>query len=100
VQPREERHDVGIGGRRQAWEDGPCGRRRARGDALEPQRVNVDVQIERAAEALDGGDGATPAARDPAPERGAPQPAEDGRQPEPLRSRAWRAPPPGPRPTP
>jgi hypothetical protein len=46
VEPREEPRDVTIGRRRQTVEAGPRGRARARGDAVEEQRVKMNVEQE------------------------------------------------------
>jgi hypothetical protein len=85
VQAREQRGDVGIRRRREAMEDWPRGRRRPRVDALEHQRVKVDVQVECAPEALDGGDRATAPAADAPLGRPLPQPAEHGAEEDPKR---------------
>ena len=45
VEPREEPRDVTIGRRRQTVETGPRGRARARVDAVEEQRVEVNIEI-------------------------------------------------------
>jgi hypothetical protein len=83
LQAREKRHDVGVGGRRQAVEHWPCGRGRARVHAVEEQCVEMEVEIRSAATPLDGRDAAA-ARPDQAPAGGtAPLPAEDGAQEDP-----------------
>jgi hypothetical protein len=57
VEPREEPRDVTIGRRRQTVETGPRGRARARVDAVEEQRVEVNIEI-RGPAPRGGGSGA------------------------------------------
>jgi hypothetical protein len=80
VESREERGDVGVGGRRQVVEAGSRTGRGARVDALEDQRVEVHVEVRGAAEPLNRGDRPAAGADQPPPSRAAPQPAEDGAQ--------------------
>jgi len=80
VQPREERRDVGVGRRRQAVEDGPGGWGRARVDAVEDERVEVNVGVQGAAEPLNRGDPSAAGVDQPLPGRTPPQPGEDGAQ--------------------
>jgi hypothetical protein len=78
VQPRAKRRDVGVGGRGQAVEDWPDARCRARVEAAEDERVEVNVGVQGAAEALNRGHGPAAGADKPPPGRAPPDPAEDG----------------------
>jgi hypothetical protein len=80
LEPREERRDVGVGGWRQAMEHGPRRGRRARGDAVEEERVKVHVGVQGAAELLNRGDPAAMGPDELPPGRLPLQPAEDGAQ--------------------
>jgi hypothetical protein len=76
VQPREQHADVRVGRRRQAVEPGPRRRARARVDAVEEQRVEMNIEIRGSAKSLDGRDAAAPRPDQPPPRRAPSLPAE------------------------
>ncbi len=80
VQPREERRDVGIARRRQAVEDRPRGGQRARVDAVEDQRVEMHIGVERSAKPLKRGDAPAASLDQAPPGRAPPLPAEHSAQ--------------------